>query len=105
LEEIFRRAELVLYGKFVEVPDTSFFRRMFEITAEKYPSPYDRMIVYESGKTDKLSFPYWWLFTDFLAAIYRAPISVSERLKAAKRLISRTSVKKVAVTSTRLGRD
>jgi glycosyltransferase involved in cell wall biosynthesis len=109
-------AELVLYGKFVEVPDTAFFRRMFEITAEKYPSPYERMIVYEPGKTRKLSFPYWWLLTDFLAAIYRAPIGTHERLKccihmhiwmrrwgrgllrdlkvAAKRLIFRTFVKK-----------
>jgi hypothetical protein len=85
------------------------------------------MIVYEPGKADRLSFPHWRLFAGFLAAIYRAPISASERLKccvymhiwmqrwgrgllrdlkvAAKRLISRTSVKKVAVTSTRLGRD
>jgi glycosyltransferase involved in cell wall biosynthesis len=120
-------AELVLYGKFVEVPDTSFLRRMFEISTEKYPSPYDRMIIYEPRKANKLSFPYWWLFTDFLAAIYRAPISTSERLRccvhmhiwmqrwgrgllkdmkvAAKRLMSRTSVKEVASTSSWLRRD
>ena len=120
-------AELVLYGKFVEVPDTSFFRRRFEISTEKYPSPHDRMVIYEPGKADKLSFPYWWLFADFLAAICRAPISISERLYcfvhmhiwmhrwgrgllqdlrvAAKRLMSWTSVKRVAVTSSGLKRD
>ena len=55
---------------------------MFEIsTKEKYPSPHDRMIIYEPGKANKLSFPYWWLFADYLRAIFRAPISTSERLK------------------------
>jgi glycosyltransferase involved in cell wall biosynthesis len=120
-------AELVLCGKFVEVPDTSFLRRMFEGSTERYPSPYDRMEMYEPGKARKLSFPYWWLFADFLDAIYRAPIGTSERLRcyvhmhiwmrrwgrgllqdlevAAKRLMSRTSVKRVALTSSRLRRD
>jgi glycosyltransferase involved in cell wall biosynthesis len=74
-------AELILYGKFVEVPDTFFFRRMFEISAQKYPSPYDRMIIYEPGSADKFSFPHWLLFVDFLTAIYRAPIGTSERLR------------------------
>jgi glycosyltransferase involved in cell wall biosynthesis len=110
-------AELVLHGKFVEVPDTFFFRRMFEISTEKYPSPHDRMIIYEPGKPDKLAFPYWWLFADFLVAIWRAPIGASERLNcffymhiwlyrwgrgllqdlgvAAKRLISRLHDRKI----------
>ena len=74
-------AELVLYGKFAEVPDTSFFRRMFEISAQKYPSPYDRMAIYEPDKPGQLSFPHWWLFADFLSAIYQAPIGASERLR------------------------
>jgi glycosyltransferase involved in cell wall biosynthesis len=74
-------AELVLYGTFLEVPDTFFFRRMFEISAHKYPSPYDRMVMYEPDKPEKLSFPHWWLLGDFLTAIYRAPIGASERLR------------------------
>jgi glycosyltransferase involved in cell wall biosynthesis len=119
-------AELALHGKFVEVSDTSFFRRMFEITTEKYPSPYDRMIVYEPARADMLSFPYWWLLTDFLVAIWRAPITMSERLRcffhmhiwmqrwsrgllqdlaaAAKQLMSRTYTKPVATMGTRRGR-
>jgi glycosyltransferase involved in cell wall biosynthesis len=118
-------AELALHGKFVEVPDTSFFRRMFEISTEKYPSPHDRMKIYEPEKADKLSFPYWWLFGDFLAAICRAPISTSERLRclfymhiwmqrwgrgllqdlmvAAKRLMSWISIKRVIGSG--FGRD
>ena len=116
-------AELVLYGKFVEVPQTSFFRRMFEVTAEKFPSPYDRMIVYEPGQSERLSFPYWWLLADFLTAIYRAPIGASERLRccvymyiwfrrwggglvkdlivAAKQLMFRASIKRATVTRRR----
>jgi hypothetical protein len=100
---------------------------MFKITTEKYPSPYDRMIVYEPMKADNLSFPHWWLLADFLAAIYRAPIGVSERLKccvymriwirrwgrgllqdlmvAAQQLTYRTFIRRAAVTSSRLGRE
>ena len=108
-------AEFALHGKFVEVPDTFFFRRFFESSTQKYPSPYDRMIMYEPAKAGELSFPHWSLLTDFLVAIWRAPITTSERLNclvqmhiwmkrwgrdllrdlevAAKRLISRTSIK------------
>jgi hypothetical protein len=74
-------AELALRGKFAAVPDTSFFRRMFEIAAYRYPSPYDRMAIYEPGKPGQLSFPHWWLLRDFLIAIYRTPIGASERLR------------------------
>jgi glycosyltransferase involved in cell wall biosynthesis len=120
-------AELALHGKFVEVSDTSFFRRMFEITTDKYPSAYDRMIVYEPAKPNMFSFPYWWLLMDFLVAIWRAPISMSERLHcffhmhiwmqrwsrgllqdlaaAAKRLMSRTPIKPAAMIGTRRGRE
>ena len=119
-------AEFALYGKFVEVSDTFFFRRFFESSTQKYPSPYDRMIMYEPGKTDKLSFPYWSLLADFLAAIWRAPIGASERLKccvhmriwirrwgrglvkdlmvAAQQLTYRTFTR-AAVTTSRLGSE
>jgi glycosyltransferase involved in cell wall biosynthesis len=74
-------AELILYGKFAKVSGTSFFRRMFEISAHKYPSPYDRMKIYEPAGSGPLVFPHWWLFADFLTAIHRAPIGASERLR------------------------
>lgn len=74
-------AELALHGKFVQVRETSFFRRMFDITAYKYPSPYDRMIVYEPTNPRRFSLPHWWLLKDFLTVIYQAPITHSERLR------------------------
>jgi hypothetical protein len=38
------------------------------------------MKIYEPENADKLSFPYWWMLADFLVAICRAPITMSERL-------------------------
>jgi hypothetical protein len=35
------------------------------------PKPPMLLAFYEPGKAEKLSFPYWWLSADFLAAIYR----------------------------------
>jgi glycosyltransferase involved in cell wall biosynthesis len=68
-------AELVLHGVFVELPETLFFRRSFELSATKYRSPYERMAMFEPDRVAELSFPNWRLFIGFLSAIHRAPIS------------------------------
>jgi glycosyltransferase involved in cell wall biosynthesis len=73
-------AQLALHGRFVEIPETLFFRRAFELSAEKYPSPYDRMVVYEKHKAGNVSFPYCCLLADHLSAIHHAPIGATERL-------------------------
>jgi glycosyltransferase involved in cell wall biosynthesis len=68
-------AELALHGTFVELPETLFFRRSFELSASKYRSPYERMAMFEPDCVGELSFPNWRLFFGFLSAIHRAPIS------------------------------
>lgn len=73
-------AELSLFGYFVELPERLFFRRMFERSMEKYPSPYERMKIYDPGNTSRWLFPNWKLFFDHFAAIHRAPLSFAERL-------------------------
>lgn len=73
-------AELALFGTFVELPERLFFRRMFERSMEKYPSPYERMKIYDPGNNSRWLFPNWTLFFDHLVAIHRAPLSLRERL-------------------------
>ncbi len=72
--------ELALYGPWVELPEHLFFRRFHDISSQKYPSPYDRMVVFDPGKNGYLAFPRWQFFLGYLAAIHRAPLSWSERM-------------------------
>ena len=72
--------ELALHGQWVELPEHLFFRRFHDISFQKYPSPYDRMVVFDPGKNGYLSFPRWQFFLGYLSAIHRAPLSWSERM-------------------------
>jgi glycosyltransferase involved in cell wall biosynthesis len=74
-------AELALRGAFVELPETLFFRRTFELSAVKYRSPYERMAMFEPNRAGELSFPNWRLLRGFLSAIRRAPISWAQKLR------------------------
>jgi glycosyltransferase involved in cell wall biosynthesis len=73
-------AEVALLGCIVELPDRLFSRRMFENSAVKYPSLYERLAFVDPGKKRRWHFPHWDLFLAHLSSIHRAPISWSERL-------------------------
>ena len=79
-------ADLALQGQFVELPARMFFRRSFELSAVKYRSPYERMVVLQPGRIGQLSFPNWRLFFGFLSAIHRAPVSWGESLRCYARM-------------------
>jgi glycosyltransferase involved in cell wall biosynthesis len=79
-------AELALRGLFVELPTPLFFRRSFELSAVKYSSPYERMVMFQPGRVGQLSFPNWRLFIGFLSAIHRAPLSWVEALRCYARM-------------------
>jgi glycosyltransferase involved in cell wall biosynthesis len=79
-------AELALHGPFVELPETLFFRRSFELSASKYQSPYERMVMFEPNSVGELSFPNWRLFIGFLSAIHRAPVGWFESLRCYARM-------------------
>jgi glycosyltransferase involved in cell wall biosynthesis len=74
-------AELALQGPFVELSQPLFFRRTFELSVVKYPSPYERVAMFEPNGVGELSFPNWRLLVGFLSAIHRAPISWAQRLR------------------------
>jgi glycosyltransferase involved in cell wall biosynthesis len=79
-------AELALHGRFVELPETLFFRRMFEQSTVKYPSLYERMEMFRPGEVSRWPFPNWELFLGHLAAIHRAPLSMTERVQCYLRM-------------------
>jgi glycosyltransferase involved in cell wall biosynthesis len=78
--------ELALQGIFVEIPEYLFFRSFHEISAHKYPSPYERMAMFAPEKVGHLAFPYWRLFGSFLSAIHRAPLSWTEKMRCYARM-------------------
>jgi glycosyltransferase involved in cell wall biosynthesis len=79
-------AELALHGRFVELPEPLFFRRSFELSAIKYHSPYERMVMFEPNGVGELSFPNWRLLIGFLSAIHRAPVGWVETLRCYARM-------------------
>ena len=79
-------AELALNGPFVEIPERLFFRRAFELSAIKYRSAYERMVMFDPNGVGEFSFPNWRLFFGFLSAIYRAPVGLVESLRCFARM-------------------
>jgi glycosyltransferase involved in cell wall biosynthesis len=79
-------AELALRGPFVELPESLFFRRSFELSAVKYLSPYERMVMFEPNGVGELSFPNWRLLIGFLSAIHRVPVGWVESLRCYARM-------------------
>jgi glycosyltransferase involved in cell wall biosynthesis len=73
--------ELALHGKFYEVPEHLFYRRMHEGAASAMKSEKDVMALYDPKKREKL-FLYWWVHLGAnLKSIARAPISFVEKLR------------------------
>jgi glycosyltransferase involved in cell wall biosynthesis len=79
-------AELALHGLFVELPEPLFFRRTVELSAVKYQSPYERMVMFDPKGIGELAFPNWRLFLGFLSAIHRAPINWFDSLRCYARM-------------------
>lgn len=79
-------AELALYGRFVEIPEPLFFRRIVELSVRKYPSAQERMVMFDPKKAASLSFPNWRLFAAHFSAIHRTPLTPLERLRCYAKL-------------------
>ena len=81
-------AELVLRGTFVELPDELFHRRLHpEISTEKHTSHRAQAIHYDPATGDRSFYaPHWRLGKEQLAAIARAPLSPTERIRCLREL-------------------
>jgi len=73
--------ELALYGKFYEVPEHLFYRRMHEGAASAMKSEKDVMALYDPKKRESLFLYHWVHFGANLKSIVRAPISFTEKLR------------------------
>jgi hypothetical protein len=73
--------ELSLYGKFYEISDHLFFRRTHpKDSTTANVTEYDLAIWFDPKKKGKLVFPRWRRFAEYLAAIYRAPLPLYEKV-------------------------
>jgi glycosyltransferase involved in cell wall biosynthesis len=74
-------AELALYGKFIELPEPLFFRRVHSLSVHRYPTALERMVIFDPASLSKIRFPNWQLFGAYFSAIHRVPIGFSERFR------------------------
>jgi glycosyltransferase involved in cell wall biosynthesis len=74
--------ELALLGKFYEVPEHLFYRRMHEGAASAMKSEKDVMALYDPKKREKLFLYHWVHLGANLKSIARARISIVEKLRA-----------------------
>jgi len=75
-------ANFSLYGKFIEIPETLFFRRIYlDEKSGRRMSIHQRTVVMNANLSGKLFFPYWALLKWFTRGIRKAPLETSERLR------------------------
>jgi glycosyltransferase involved in cell wall biosynthesis len=74
-------AEMSLYGKFFEIPDAFFYRRMHEEASSAMKNSADVMAFYDPQKRSKLFLYNWVHLGANLNSVRRAPISLIEKLK------------------------
>jgi len=74
-------AEMALYGKFYEIPDAFFYRRMHEEASSAMKNSADIMAFYDPKKRAKLFLYNWVHLGANLNSVRRAPISIKEKLK------------------------
>jgi glycosyltransferase involved in cell wall biosynthesis len=74
-------AELGLYGRFHQIPETLFYRRAHSLqSTEKYPDRQSRTGLFNPAKIGKLIFPHFREFVEYFFAINRVPLPWRERL-------------------------
>lgn len=80
--------EMSLRGRFYQIVDPLFSRRWHrhQVTAQ-FADRWSRTAVFDPAKVGKVTFPYWRQVGDLAVAIWRAPISLKERLKALRYLL------------------
>src|SRR6185295_11729061 len=72
--------ELALRGKFVEVPEFLFFRRMTPESATRFQSE-SQIAEYYSPGARQLLFQDWKLQTSYLNAVHRVSVGISNKLR------------------------
>jgi len=72
--------ELVLLGRFYEIPEYLFFKRDHPQQHWRvYPTVCSRQVWYDPAKAGKITFPHWRLLLEHFISIKRAPLRWYER--------------------------
>jgi hypothetical protein len=87
--DIVLMAELALHGKFVQVPEELFYRRMTPDSSTKLKSDDERTAYYQPVQRPRMLFQHWRLHRGYFAAATRAPLPLNERLCAYAHLTRR----------------
>jgi glycosyltransferase involved in cell wall biosynthesis len=84
-------AEVALYGKFVELPEFLFYRRMDPESATAKKSAQEILRHYDPKLRRRMLFQTWKLNHAYLSGVWRAPLPLSEKMclyrHMAKRII------------------
>lgn len=74
-------AELALQGKFAEVPERLFLRRMNKATATAMKTKAENVEYFEQGSNSVYDFHHWKLEMGFFKGAWRARLPLGEKLK------------------------
>lgn len=76
-------AELTLYGKFIEIPEQLFFRRMHpEASSWDRPNERAQRLFWTGNSRSKFTLPNWKKNIAIIRAVQSAPISMREKWRA-----------------------
>ncbi len=79
--------ELALHGKFVEVPEFLYYRRMEPQTATKLKSPEEVRRHWDPRSRAPVTLVGWKMAREYYGAIRRAPLSLSQRTRLGAHLV------------------
>jgi glycosyltransferase involved in cell wall biosynthesis len=74
-------AELALYGKFTEIPERLFYRRIHDGAFSSLGSAARQRAYVDPRRTQGLHFHFWRHLGEHLRAIFRAPVPLREKLQ------------------------
>jgi glycosyltransferase involved in cell wall biosynthesis len=75
-------AELILHGKFFQIPEPLFYYRIHATQSTKaYPSRSDRMVWFKSSARVRFALPFLSLLTGYVALVWRSPLSMRQKVR------------------------
>jgi len=81
-------AELILLGRFQEVPEPLFFYRIHQTqSTSAYPSRYGRMAWFDPSAGAHISLPFLKLFAGYFSLVWRSPLAWREKVRCYSTLV------------------
>lgn len=82
-------AELTLYGKFIELPEQLFYRRMHPQSSSWQRDDDEIQQTFWTGQGDSFRWPNWKKYLDHMQAVRHAPLGQVEKLSLQGHLLRR----------------